>query len=310
MRRIQIACVLSVTTAACSLLYDVDTLGPGTNPDDGGGLATTDADADGQSPADATAGFCATTTPRPAFCADFDDVSNLKRGWANEGIVPDTVGETAGNTILLDTGPSLDGTHAVAMDLLAKSRGDTVGQGTLIKLFDALPKGFSLLAHMQIRIDTKPPYATQSYAPIVVGFGPSGAVGQIVLLRAAGGDTLAVSEGRTVERYVQFASIPDGQWTDLRLELSTLGTLPACIPDAGAVEDSGDGAGANDGGSSEGSDGGGTALFLVNGQPMACLALPASFATVTSGMILIGGVGGLAPIAPLHVAFDDVAVYF
>jgi hypothetical protein len=292
-----LAFCLAVSASACSLLYDVGSLGPGQADADAGDDAS-DASQDAPAPLP----FCTTTSPAPAFCADFDQ-GDLKAGWRNEGLTSDP-SVTAGNAILADDpAKSFDGTRAVAMDFPAKKAGGTPGQAVLIKQIDQFRAGTSIIIRMEARIDTSPPTSALGFTMVAFGFGDNGALGGFLLVRDISYDALAVAIGGAPGDIALFPSLPSNKWMNLSFEVLTKGIAGgSCAPDGGTAPP-GDGGG-------EGGTGFSPAVnLIVDGSPVACVTLPDSFATATKATFTIGGLGATAPVEAFHVAFDNVTLY-
>src|SRR5689334_18982628 len=82
------------------------------------GVSDTDASDAGDIPDTApTMPYCASLSPPPAFCADFDEAL-VTKGWENEGKVPDP-GEFGGGHIALDTANAQSLPASAAFDLPA-----------------------------------------------------------------------------------------------------------------------------------------------------------------------------------------------
>jgi hypothetical protein len=121
---------LSTTLAACSLFVSLDGLAGGDAAVGDASISDAGADRNDDSQADAVAsgsGYCASLSPKPLFCCDFDEDGGVGAGWDSVNIDP-------GAAATIDTSISTSGTSSL---LAQTTQANTTGIGA------SLHKSFS-----------------------------------------------------------------------------------------------------------------------------------------------------------------------
>jgi hypothetical protein len=207
--------VLSTTLAGCSLFVSLD--GLESSGAAAGDASIGDAGVDGSdSPADAAkggSGYCATLSPKPLFCCDFDEDGGVGAGWDSVTIDP-------GAAASIDTSTSTSGTSS----LLAQST-----QANSSGISALLHKSFSNVGFTETHLafDVHPDSAEYAY---VGSIDLSGGFFVAVITPAP---QIQISSSGTYPALT--SGLPTGTWTrvyvDLVLPGSAAGSLTISFGD-------------------------------------------------------------------------------
>lgn len=195
---------LALAMAGCASLWGIGDLPSLVT--DGGVDAAIDA------PVDAGPRFCSTLTPKPDFCADFDDESEpLLAGFDNGQASPDPF-MTGGATIEDGRTTFFSGPRAATITVPALIDPHKAAAG-LVRSFAAPPK--SLLLEFAMRIETEEfPDPSRNIGLVLLTF-PKG---QIAIFRDSGGIFLGMTDDVASEKKAKSTvAVPVGQWKRIGL---------------------------------------------------------------------------------------------
>lgn len=165
--------------------------------------------------------FCATATPPPQFCSDFDE-GELVAGFENALLNPDP-SLTGGGQLRADTNAELskDGTRSVALSVPPLVMATSSAAAFLSKVIPIVPTDLVFVADVRIMTEQLTRGGGR-IALLNVEWGRPGKTspGAFVLLREAVGMSLTVFDGLTPLPSVSLGqSLPVGQWKDFRFIL-------------------------------------------------------------------------------------------
>jgi hypothetical protein len=264
---------------ACGLVACRAVLGIEDRPAIGGDAGADAGEVDAADAAPSGSGYCASLSPQPRFCADFDD-GPLERGWQNEGRTPDP-GLFGGGTIEADTTVFRSAPRSVAFATPARVAASQTAAAFLLTRIDVAPSALRLDFDLRIATEEIPSAGGGRVILASVHFAPAGA---IVLFRDALGTALGLLDDTTGSGATAATSerIPVGVWKTVTIHVANMPT---------------------DGGAD------GWANVAVDQIVAATLPLPAAFQKVTSPpTVSVGAVLARGPVGAFRANVDDVRI--
>jgi hypothetical protein len=264
-----------MTTLGCRGLLGIDD-GPPVLAEDAG---TADArDARDAADGGAKGTFCASLSPQPLFCADFDE-NQVAAGWENEGKVPDP-GEFGGGHLALDSTSSLSAPASASFVLPALVTSSSKAAAFLLTKLSIVPTAARV--EFDVRVGTELfPRGPGNVIVAVVHFVPTCS---IEIVRDSAGTALAIygAGGKRLSVTPIAESFPVGAWK--RVTIFAHDDL--------------------DGGS------GGTAAVDIDHVPAASAPIPSDYRRGASEVrISVGAPLGAGPMGAFRANVDNVRVY-
>lgn len=225
--------------------------------------------------------YCDTLSPKPLFCADFDDGA-LAKGFENEDKTPDP-GEFGGGLIARDTLTWKSPAASAKVSLPSLLTGASGASAFLLKPFSTIPSALRVDFDVRVATEYMPPKTAGSVILATLHFVPTCSV---ELVRDSVGTALAVYVGKTGTRTSVVAlsqPFPVGVWKRVSM-------FVRADTDAG--------------------DGSGIAAVWIENIPAATAPVPTPFPTPATQLnVSVGAVYGQGPTGPFEANLDNVRIY-
>ena len=225
--------------------------------------------------------YCDTLSPKPLFCADFDD-GVLARGFENEDKTPDP-GEFGGGLIARDTVTWKSRGASAKLSLPSLLTGTSGASAFLLKPFTTIPSALRVDFDVRVATEYMPPKTAGNVILATLHFVPTCS---IELVRDSVGTALAVYVGKSGTRtsvVTVSQPFPVGVWKRVTMFVHA-------DADAGS--------------------GSGIAEVSIENIPAASAPIPTTFPTPATQLnVSVGAVYGHGPTGPFEANIDNVRIY-
>jgi hypothetical protein len=245
---------------------------------DDAGAAEASEDAEPAETEPPPSGYCDALSPKPAFCADFDEGA-LAKGFENEDKTPDP-GEFGGGHITRDTTTVVSRPASAAFSLPTLLTTSTRASAFLLKPFAPVPSALRVDFDLRVSTEYFQPKAAGNVTLATLHFVPTCSV---ELVRDSVGTALAVyigNSGMQTSVVSLTEAFPVGVWKRVTIYVHA------------------------------GEDAGGIAEVSIDNIPAASAPVPTAFPTPATQLnVSVGAVFGRGPTGVFAANIDNVRVY-